>query len=910
MKFKLFLIATLAIFLIDLYGGWDDAFKAEKQPNQKTDSKKNAAHSAGMEIDVTERISASSKGEWFEALAPDADQKNAKDEPPELKKLIQGVNQIDAIMPDDMPAKSIMISQLAQGFFHYGDFARGEQLALRSLRLSEKLKGTNSPDVMYCLRNLAVMYSFIGEYERAISQIESCFEIIEKNKEINRGFIPALYSSLSQYQLSAGKIEQANKSAEQAVQESKKRDDMAGLDVAYLSFADVQKKLGNYEKSKELYKQASDILDKKYQKIKEVKSELKNLGDGTALAYALLSLFELYTINAEIDQANALMPRLEELFKELYIGKLSGDNLRFTRARAVFYRMIGQDTKAIPLAEDYLKYQHANLPSALEMVESQRLGWQNSNLSFSVPVAFGTVQQLADCVLNWKGIVLDSLIADQKILKSSVSNDEKTMLDRVTALKRQLSQLQINKTDALDKEYVKFLQNKIFSLEKQMAKASRQIAPKTTPVNLDLVRDQMKQHEVLIDFITYRELPDVDLGRKMLGALLILKNENPVWIPLGPEEILAKDAQKLQHLILSSISDKELDENLRRNWMHIMQPIITKIPDGTQQLYISPDGFLNFLPFACLLDGEGRFLVERYNLSYLSSGRDLLKTSFNPLYKKTMHIFSNPLFETQTCASNKVLNSGQRDIAGGDFGSLSLNPLPGTEVEANKLKNLAEISNWSVLLSAGVDAREEKLGTLNSPGILHLATHGFYFGKKCVANAQSGDRGMSIMPSQYNTLQENAMASINPMLLSGIALSGAQNTFKQWGEGKAPDPATDGIVTAEEVGCLNLTDTWLVSLSACETGIGEAKSGEGVFGLRRSFMMAGTKNLLMTLWPVDDEATAGFMADFYSMALNSNEAAKSLAHTQRNWLIKKRQEKGLLAAVRNAGPFVMATTGN
>jgi CHAT domain-containing protein len=330
----------------------------------------------------------------------------------------------------------------------------------------------------------------------------------------------------------------------------------------------------------------------------------------------------------------------------------------------------------------------------------------------------------------------------------------------------------------------------------------------------------------------------------------------------------------------------------------------------TSSFLLFSSAFLNFLPFACLLDAEGRFLIERYNLSYLSSGRDLLKKSLKPLHKKTMHIFSNPQFETQMSASNKVLTSGQRDIGGGDFGSLSLNSLPGTEVEANKLKNLAERFNWSVLSSTGVEAREEKLATSNSPVILHLATHGFYFGNKCLANAQSGERGMSINSSQNHTLQENAMSLINPMLLSGIALSGAQNTFKQWGEGKAPDPATDGIVTAEEVGCLNLTDTWLVSLSACETGIGEAKSGEGVFGLRRSFMMAGTKNLLMTLWPVDDEATAGFMADFYSMALNSNEAAKSLAQTQRDCLIKKRQEQGLLVAVRDAGPFVMATTGN
>jgi TPR repeat protein len=102
----------------------------------------------------------------------------------------------------------------------------------------------------------------------------------------------------------------------------------------------------------------------------------------------------------------------------------------------------------------------------------------------------------------------------------------------------------------------------------------------------------------------------------------------------------------------------------------------------------------------------------------------------------------------------------------------------------------------------------------------------------------------------------------------------------------------------------------MVVLSACETGVGEARSGEGVFGLRRAFMIAGAENLLMTLWPVADETTAKIMTDFYKEAFAYGDAPNSLAKVQRDWLVKLRQERGLLAAIREAGPFAMVTMTN
>ena len=126
---------------------------------------------------------------------------------------------------------------------------------------------------------------------------------------------------------------------------------------------------------------------------------------------------------------------------------------------------------------------------------------------------------------------------------------------------------------------------------------------------------------------------------------------------------------------------------------------------------------------------------------------------------------------------------------------------------------------------------------------------------------------------------------------------------------KRPPSDNDGIVTAEEVGGLKLKGTWLVVLSACETGTGQAKAGEGVMGLRRGVIQAGAQNLLMTLWQISDETTVQIMLDFYGRAFASGDAPKSLLDVQRDWLVKLRKEKGLLYAVNRAGPFIMSSQG-
>jgi CHAT domain-containing protein len=234
-----------------------------------------------------------------------------------------------------------------------------------------------------------------------------------------------------------------------------------------------------------------------------------------------------------------------------------------------------------------------------------------------------------------------------------------------------------------------------------------------------------------------------------------------------------------------------------------------------------------------------------------------------------------------------------------DLENLSLPSLPGTEKESAALEARAKKSGWQPDVVLGDNATEAELRKTNSPRILHLATHGFFLPERQLA--LPGDSRAAAGTSKGRLL--------NPMQRSGLALTGAQRTFQSWMKGEVPPTENDGVVTAEEVGGLKLSGTWLVALSACDTGSGEAKAGEGVMGLRRGFIQSGAANLLMTLWPISDDTTVQIMSDFYDAAFRTNNAPQALADTQRDWLLKLRKEKGLLAAVRLAGPFIMSSQG-
>ncbi len=342
---------------------------------------------------------------------------------------------------------------------------------------------------------------------------------------------------------------------------------------------------------------------------------------------------------------------------------------------------------------------------------------------------------------------------------------------------------------------------------------------------------------------------------------------------------------------------------LRALHEQVWAPIEKVLPGGVTTIAVSPDGELNFVSFATLVGTEDKFLAEQYSFRYLASGRDLLRDTKSGGDAATV-IFANPDFEgnipnpSSTSVGIDAVTLRSMEIR--DLQTLSLHPLPGTAAEAAAVETLAKSSNRKVEVFLGSDATEGELRQVNSPYILHLATHGFFLPETEIGKEADPLHLFNPVPPRM---------LLNPMHRSGLALAGAQKTFRAWSRGDIPPTENDGILTAEEVGGLKLDGTWLVVLSACDTGSGEARAGEGVMGLRRGFIQAGAQNLLMTLWPIGDKTTVQIMVDFYEAAEKSKNAPQALADVQRDWLVRLRKERGLEVAVRLAGPFIMSSQG-
>jgi tetratricopeptide (TPR) repeat protein len=342
---------------------------------------------------------------------------------------------------------------------------------------------------------------------------------------------------------------------------------------------------------------------------------------------------------------------------------------------------------------------------------------------------------------------------------------------------------------------------------------------------------------------------------------------------------------------------------------------LTDALGACRRLFLAPDGDLNRLPFEALPLADGRHLLDAYRLSYVSVGRDLLrfqvrsgrppagplvaadpdfdlgvgpdlagaeqvegaaprKGFWSRLFGRGRTVPARQPTPKEAVPSPAAPTGGRlsRDL---DRSQCRFARLPGTRAEGERIARRLGVQ--PLLDSAALEGR---LKACRSPRILHLATHGFFLPDQPRDLNQLG-RNLELMGAGetpgLGRLSGPGME--NPMLRSGLALAGA-NTFLR---GAAPPPeAEDGLLTAEDVAGLDLLDTELVVLSACETGLGGVHVGEGVFGLRRAFTVAGVKTLVMSLWKVPDLATAFLMARFYdNLLMRGLERDLALSEAQR-----------------------------
>ncbi|HET9053715.1 MAG TPA: CHAT domain-containing protein, partial [Cyclobacteriaceae bacterium] len=278
---------------------------------------------------------------------------------------------------------------------------------------------------------------------------------------------------------------------------------------------------------------------------------------------------------------------------------------------------------------------------------------------------------------------------------------------------------------------------------------------------------------------------------------------------------------------------------------------IEKEVTGKKLLYISPDGVYNQMNLNTLKRPAEDYVINRYDLVIIGNSKDLiaLKARKTTVPKKNAFLLGFP-----------------------EYGTTEVAALPGTKVEIDGISKILKASGYQVSQVMAKDATEKNVKAMKSPTLVHIATHGYFL-------QDAGDAEGSVFGVNAES------ASRNPLLRSGLILAGAGKSIT--GTGGSDITSNDnGVLTAYEAMNLNLQGTNLVILSACETGLGDIKSGEGVYGLQRAFQVAGAEALIMSLWKVDDAATQLLMTNFYNNWIKLGNKQKAFKQAQLQLMAK------------------------
>jgi CHAT domain-containing protein len=388
-------------------------------------------------------------------------------------------------------------------------------------------------------------------------------------------------------------------------------------------------------------------------------------------------------------------------------------------------------------------------------------------------------------------------------------------------------------------------------------------APAPPAVGLAQVQAALPEDAVLVELIeyeaarrTYFEKPGASAPR--YGAYVLARGGPPRFADLGAAPAIDSLVVRF-HTALASQDTASAPELSRRLGDAVMRPL-RPLLGSAHHLLVSPDGMLNRVPFAALAEEDGSYVVERRLVTYLTSGRDLLRLQQGPRAAAGPPlVVANPDYgRVQSDRQGADTPRGRGGDFALDLSSLSWGPLLGTSEEA---ATLAEIFPAARVVRED-QATESLVKRTANPLILHIATHGFFLGDAPAAQ------------------DEGSPAWADATLLrAGLALAGAND--RDGGDGE------DGILTALEVSGLDLRRTELVVLSACETGIGQVSNGRGVYGLRRALVLAGARAQLTTLWRVNDAATRDMMAEYYERLRRGEGRGQALREVQLGMLHTK-----------------------
>jgi CHAT domain-containing protein/Tfp pilus assembly protein PilF len=793
---------------------------------------------------------------------------------------------------ENHPNVALLLNNLAILYDDQGLYARAEPLHKHALAIWEAALGKNHPNVAGSLTNLANLYYSQGLLDRAEPLHKQALEIAEATlgKNHSQVAIPLinlanLYLQQEAYALAAPHYERALRIGEMAFGEEHPNVALSLNNLAALYHAQ-----GHYTLAEPLYERALRIRESTLSKSHpHVATSLHNLANLYANQghYARAKLLYERALAIRESTLGENHPDVALLLNSIARLHLAHDNL--TEALPLF-------TRAFAISEEHLRQEVFGF-SEVRLASLLRLLREDEERLYSLARAHlndARVRHLAlSTSLLRKGRSVEELADTSRIIFRSLANADREAFERLRALRTQFSVLSLAGPGSLSstdyQNRLKELAATASALEEYLSKRSaplRAISALPTPDKIIThVVKALPKDGALIEFIVYRDSPLAPRpatpslkspGQLRYLALLLLADGLTHAVDLGPAEPIDTAALRLHDAFArQSASYEPAAQALYKLVFRPLLPYLGK----AQRLFLSPDGQLALIPFAALHDGS-RFLVDALDITYVTSGKDLLPRVEDAAPARSVVVLADPDFDSSpapSTADHPAPALAARSISLDHFFSsrsvpqpdTSWEQLPGTRREAETIQRL--IPQAQLLL--GPSATKRALLTLKTPGVLHIATHGFFL--EDAATPATTTRAVG----HFGALGEAGPGQRppDPLLRSGLVLAGAGARPVQ----ATPHSREDSIVTALELAGLDLWGTQLVVLSACDTGRGDIKLGQGVYGMRRALVVAGAESLVTTLWKVNDKTSHELIERYYSNLLAGEDRAEALRTAMR-----------------------------
>jgi len=765
-----------------------------------------------------------------------------------------------------------------------GNFIQAQKLLQYTLDIRAKRFGKTSREYINSLHNMAVLKKDLGQYEDAEKMFNYLVPTLRKIYTPNSLPYVTVLNNKAMLMAELGRTSEAVKLLEEALQ--------IGSTILPANYFDyerilanralIEQESGNLQKAEELYKLVMTQMEKKeFEDHPDYNNVLVNYGsllvqknDASVLPFltelsvkiekryhehplyakALTNIGDFHMKAAEYDKALIVLRQANDIQLKL-LGERHKDYLNTLVKIGVcqwqLNNVAGAAAQLKKAIDGYLFLLDGLFPSMSESEKGKF--WASLKPNIDTYVAFvldkNQTQSYTDVYnlhLQTKGLLLN---ATNKTKDAILASNDTTVqqlyaqwLDVKTALATYYSSTQ--EDIAEDKVDLGKLEEQANTLEKKLSSLSSRFSSSYSQKQIvfEDVRAALKQKEAAVEIMRVSYAYGKRKGEvEYIGFVVKAGSATPELVRLPEGNNLEK---RYLAFYKNSIKAKSPDNVSYKYYWKPFEGLLKNL----ETVYVSVDGVYNSINVNTLLKDDQSYIIDQGNIVLIPNSKILASGFVREIeLKQNQHV---------------ALLIGSPEYGNAEI----LAPLPGTKVEVENISVLLSKSNVSTKIFTGSEASEQNLKSISDPSLLHIATHGYFLSDVDLT------RGMT-MGVQVSKAKEN------PLLRSGLMLAGAATTMSNE---LAIGGTNNGMLNSYEAMSLDLKDTKLVIMSACETGTGEIVNGEGVYGLSRAFQVAGAQKIIMSLWKVDDTATEQLMTAFYSEWILTKDPQKAFLEAQRN----------------------------